>query len=104
MRFTTLFFNPSLSLQHPHEFDEKTADLINLQHYVIKEKKLIEKEAVVIFFDIVRIVESLHSVGANVILILYFEKKNISRLSFVCRSACQFLDVCHCRKTLFIET
>lgn len=46
----------------PHDFSEKTVDLINLQHYVIKEKKLSEKEAVVIFFDIVRIVESLHKV------------------------------------------
>lgn len=46
----------------PHDYNNKTADLINLQYYVIKEKKLSEKEAVVIFFDIVRIVESLHNV------------------------------------------
>ncbi|CAI9721555.1 serine serine/threonine-protein kinase 40-like [Octopus vulgaris] len=44
----------------PHDFSSKTSDLINLQHYVIKEKKLSEKEAVIIFADIVRIVESLH--------------------------------------------
>ena len=43
----------------PHDFSDKTVDLINLQHYVIKEKKLTEKEAIVIFFDIVRVVESL---------------------------------------------
>ena len=46
----------------PHEFSDKNADLINLQHYVIKEKKLTEKEAIVIFYDIVRVVECLHKV------------------------------------------
>ncbi|XP_041352011.1 serine/threonine-protein kinase 40-like [Gigantopelta aegis] len=44
----------------PHDFSPRTADLVNLQHYVIKEKKLTEKEAIVIFFDIVRVVDSLH--------------------------------------------
>lgn len=44
----------------PHDFSSRTSDLMNLQHYVIKEKKLSEKEAVIIFADIVRIVESLH--------------------------------------------
>lgn len=47
----------------PHEFSDDTADLINLQHYVIREKKLNEKEAILIFSDIVRVVESLHSVS-----------------------------------------
>lgn len=46
----------------PHEFSDVSADLINLQHYVIREKKLSEKEAVLIFYDIVRVVESLHEV------------------------------------------
>ncbi|XP_045197175.2 uncharacterized protein LOC123551933 [Mercenaria mercenaria] len=44
----------------PHNFSDQNSDLINLQHYVIKEKKLSEKEAIVIFFDIVRVVECLH--------------------------------------------
>lgn len=44
----------------PHDFSSKNADLINLQHYVIREKKLSEKEAIVIFYDIVRIVDNLH--------------------------------------------
>ncbi|XP_073471727.1 serine/threonine-protein kinase 40 [Aquarana catesbeiana] len=43
-----------------HDFSEKTADLINLQHYVIKEKRLGERETVVIFYDVVRVVEALH--------------------------------------------
>ncbi|XP_054596980.2 serine/threonine-protein kinase 40 isoform X1 [Nothobranchius furzeri] len=43
-----------------HDFSDKTADLINLQHYVIKEKRLSEREAIVIFYDVVRVVETLH--------------------------------------------
>ena len=48
-----------------HEFSDNNADLINLQHYVIKEKKLTEKEAIIIFFDIVRVVEMLHEVRCH---------------------------------------
>ncbi|XP_076373904.1 serine/threonine-protein kinase 40-like [Tachypleus tridentatus] len=43
-----------------HTFSMQTADFVNLQHYVIKEKKLSEKEAVFIFHDVVRVVASLH--------------------------------------------
>uniref|UniRef100_A0A8C2MKE6 Serine/threonine-protein kinase 40 n=1 Tax=Cricetulus griseus TaxID=10029 RepID=A0A8C2MKE6_CRIGR len=43
-----------------HDFSDKTADLINLQHYVIKEKRHSERETVVIFCDVVRVVEALH--------------------------------------------
>ncbi|XP_058051861.1 serine/threonine-protein kinase 40 isoform X2 [Ahaetulla prasina] len=43
-----------------HDFSDKTAELINLQHYVIKEKRLSERETVVIFYDVVRVVEALH--------------------------------------------
>uniref|UniRef100_A0A8C5LNM0 Serine/threonine kinase 40 n=1 Tax=Leptobrachium leishanense TaxID=445787 RepID=A0A8C5LNM0_9ANUR len=43
-----------------HDFSDRTADLINLQHYVIKEKRLGERETVVIFYDVVRVVEALH--------------------------------------------
>lgn len=45
-----------------HDFSDKTADLINLQHYVIKEKRLGERETVVIFYDVVRVVGALHQV------------------------------------------
>ncbi|XP_076444615.1 serine/threonine-protein kinase 40-like [Babylonia areolata] len=44
----------------PHDFSTATSDFVNLQHYVIKEKKLTEREAVLIFYDIVRIVDNLH--------------------------------------------
>lgn len=46
-----------------NDFCERMSPLINLQHYVIKEKKLSEREAIVIFLDIVRIVDSLHKVN-----------------------------------------
>lgn len=49
-----------------HDFSDKTADLINLQHYVIKEKRLGEREAIVIFYDVVRVVEALHKVSMKV--------------------------------------
>lgn len=45
-----------------HDFSTETADLINLQHYVIREKRLSERETVIIFHDIVRVVECLHKV------------------------------------------
>ncbi|XP_033124603.1 serine/threonine-protein kinase ppk1-like [Anneissia japonica] len=43
-----------------HDFSTTTSQYINLQHYVIREKKLCERETIAIFYDIVRIVESLH--------------------------------------------
>lgn len=46
-----------------HDLSERTAELINLQHYVIKEKRLSEREAIVIFYDVVRVVEALHKVA-----------------------------------------
>lgn len=51
-----------------HDFSDKTADLINLQHYVIKEKRLSERETVVIFYDVVRVVEALHKVRSLLFL------------------------------------
>ncbi|XP_023232881.1 serine/threonine-protein kinase 40-like [Centruroides sculpturatus] len=43
-----------------HDFGTRTADMVNMQHYVIKEKKLPEREAMLIFHDVVRIVCALH--------------------------------------------
>lgn len=45
-----------------HDFSSHSTDLLNLQHYVIREKKLSEKESIVIFYDTVRVVDSLHKV------------------------------------------
>ena len=51
-----------------HDFSSDNQDLVNLQHYVIKEKKLSEKEAIVIFLDIVRVVDCLHKVRISCIV------------------------------------
>lgn len=48
-----------------HDFGTETSDLINLQHYVIREKRLSEREALIIFHDIVRVVECLHKVNLH---------------------------------------
>ena len=44
----------------PNDFTSTTADLINLQHHVIREKRLSEKETLVVFYNVVGIVERLH--------------------------------------------
>ncbi|XP_069159281.1 uncharacterized protein [Procambarus clarkii] len=44
----------------PHDYCPHTADLINLQHYVITKKKLAERDALTIFYNIVTVVHSLH--------------------------------------------
>ena len=49
----------------PHDFSTKTRNLINLQHHVIREKKLSEKESLVIFHSVVSIVCRLHK--ANIV-------------------------------------
>ncbi|XP_050728416.1 uncharacterized protein LOC127004578 [Eriocheir sinensis] len=44
----------------PQDYCPHTADLINLQHYVITKKKLAERHALTIFYNIVSVVHSLH--------------------------------------------
>lgn len=61
-----------------HDFSDKTADLINLQHYVIKEKRLSERETVVIFYDVVRVVEALHKVRSLLSLSVLEDFSHIS--------------------------
>ncbi|XP_067946607.1 serine/threonine-protein kinase 40-like [Watersipora subatra] len=46
-----------------HDYNNKNNSLINLQHYVIKEKKLTEKEALSIFIHIVKTVADLHQLN-----------------------------------------
>ncbi|XP_015110324.1 serine/threonine-protein kinase BRSK1 [Diachasma alloeum] len=43
-----------------HDFNPRNDELLNLQHHVIREKKLSEKESLLIFADTVRIVAELH--------------------------------------------
>lgn len=44
----------------PQDYCPHTNDLINLQHYVITKKKLLERDALTIFYNIVSVVHSLH--------------------------------------------
>ncbi|RWS26433.1 serine/threonine-protein kinase 40-like protein, partial [Leptotrombidium deliense] len=49
-----------LDCHFSHNFSPESQQWINLQHHVIKEKKLSEKESIRIFYDAVRIVADLH--------------------------------------------
>ncbi|ESO83949.1 hypothetical protein LOTGIDRAFT_108566, partial [Lottia gigantea] len=44
----------------PHDYSTRTNKYVNLQHHVITERRLSESYAILIFTDIIRVVESLH--------------------------------------------
>jgi len=44
----------------PNDFTNRTQNLVNLQHHVIREKKLSEREALSIFYNVVCVVNKLH--------------------------------------------
>lgn len=46
-----------------HDFCERSQELVNLQHYVIIEKKLCELHALIIFYNVVHVVERLHAMN-----------------------------------------
>ncbi len=50
-----------------HEYDSQSVPFINLQQYVIREKKLREREALIIFYNIAYVVECLHKVNVRVL-------------------------------------
>ncbi|XP_044008880.1 probable serine/threonine-protein kinase MARK-A [Aphidius gifuensis] len=43
-----------------HDYNPINSDLLNLQHHVIREKKLCEKESLLIFIDTIKIIAELH--------------------------------------------
>ncbi|XP_031626741.1 serine/threonine-protein kinase 40-like [Contarinia nasturtii] len=45
----------------PHDFDPQSSALVNLQQYLINRKKLTEIEALTIFYEIISVVENLHT-------------------------------------------
>ena len=51
-----------LDCLEPHNYCQSTQDYENLQSFVIKEKKLCERKALVVFLDIVKVVKDLHEV------------------------------------------
>jgi len=54
-----------LDCYSPHDFCPKYTNLANLQHYVIREKRLPESVAMKIFYNVVQIVDGLHKVGKS---------------------------------------
>lgn len=51
-----------LDCLEPHNYCQSTQDYENLQSFVIKEKKLCERKALMVFLDIVKVVKDLHEV------------------------------------------
>lgn len=49
----------------PHDFDDKSNAYINLQQFVIREKNLSEMKTLLVFYEIIKIVENLHKVGSG---------------------------------------
>lgn len=47
----------------PHDFSPEYTSLVNLQQFVIKEKKLSESLAIKIFYNVVKVVNNLHKVS-----------------------------------------
>lgn len=47
----------------PHDFDDRSNAFINLQQYVIREKNLSEMKTLLVFYEIIKIVENLHKVS-----------------------------------------
>uniref|UniRef100_A0A493TL91 Serine/threonine-protein kinase 40 n=1 Tax=Anas platyrhynchos platyrhynchos TaxID=8840 RepID=A0A493TL91_ANAPP len=61
----SLLHNQEGVVHHHGLFQDRACEIIedleaNRMHYVIKEKRLSERETVVIFYDVVRVVEALH--------------------------------------------
>lgn len=57
--------NLVLDCLSPHDFCPHSHYYVNLQQYVIKEKKLTEQESLLIFRDVVRVVNNLHQVHSG---------------------------------------
>lgn len=65
--------NLVLDCLSPHDFCPNSHYYVNLQQYVIKEKKLTEQESLLIFREIVVVVNNLHQV-CNQAISFYFSK------------------------------
>ena len=72
----------ALDCYHPHVYDDtsRSGERVNLQQYVIKQKRLPEKEAVKLFHEIVTIISKMHAVSVL--------------MCAVCNVCSSFADVC----------
>lgn len=62
MEFNLTRLNLVLDCLSPHDFDHRSHNYVNLQQHVIKEKKLTEQESLLIFREVVLVVNNLHQV------------------------------------------
>jgi len=62
--------NLVLDCLSPHDYCPNSHFYVNLQQYVIKEKKLTEQESLLIFREIVIVVDNLHQVRKHFLLII----------------------------------
>lgn len=53
----------ALDCYHPHVYSDTSGERVNLQQYVIKQKRLPEKEALKLFHEIVTIISKMHAVS-----------------------------------------
>lgn len=53
----------ALDCYHPHVYSDTSGERVNLQQYVIKQKRLAEKEALKLFYEIVTIISKMHAVS-----------------------------------------
>lgn len=53
----------ALDCYHPHVYSDTSGERVNLQQYVIKQKRLPEKEALKLFHEIVTIISGMHAVS-----------------------------------------
>ena len=53
----------ALDCYHPHVYNDTSGERVNLQQYVIKQKRLSEKEALKLFHEIVAIISKMHAVS-----------------------------------------
>ena len=52
----------ALDCYHPHVYGDNPGERVNLQQYVIKQKRLAEKEALKLFYEILTVMEQMHAV------------------------------------------
>ena len=65
---TVTRLNLVLDCLSPHEFCSHSNNYVNLQQYVIKEKKLTEQESLLIFREVAAVVSHLHAVNQPLLI------------------------------------
>ena len=56
----------ALDCYHPHVYSDTSGERVNLQQYVIKQKRLTEKVALKLFHEIVTVISKMHAVSIKI--------------------------------------